>query len=186
MAILSIPDTNFTTNDSQQIKDYLAKIGIDYDVWPLVPLPVGADTEAILEAYSNHIEETKQRGQYATADVVNVNPSTPALDEMLARFNREHWHDEDEVRFVVSGRGVFHIHPVGGPVVAIETGPGDMIRVPRGTHHWFDLCNSREIKAIRFFQDKSGWTPHYTGSAIAQDYEPVCLGPFYIPQKTAV
>src|ERR1700733_9986707 len=159
MAVLSIPDTNYSACDSQEIKTYLANIHIDYDVWPLVPLDADATNESILQAYASQIEKAKQEGQYVTADVINVNSSTPTLDEMLARFNREHWHDEDEVRFVVSGRGLFHIHPAGGPVVAIETGPGDMIRVPRGTHHWFDLCGSKEIKAIRFFQDKSGWTP---------------------------
>ena len=36
---------------------------------------------------------------------------------MLDKFNREHWHDEDEVRFVIQGRGLFHIRPKDGPVV---------------------------------------------------------------------
>ena len=30
---------------------------------------------------------------------------------MLAKFSIEHRHDEDEVRFIVEGRGLFHIHP---------------------------------------------------------------------------
>ena len=42
-------------------------------------------------------------------------PETPNLDAMLARFSSEHRHDEDEVRFIVEGRGVFHIHPQDGP-----------------------------------------------------------------------
>ena len=186
MATLSIPDRKLVITECQEIKSYLSTIGIDYDAWPLVELEADADNETILQAYASQIEEAKAKGQYATVDIVNVNSKTPALDEMLNRFNREHWHDEDEVRFVVSGRGLFHIHPQDGPVVAIETGPGDMIRVPRGTYHWFDLCGSKEIKAIRFFQDKSGWTPHYTGSAVAQDYEPVCLGPHYIPNGSSL
>ena len=45
---------------------------------------------------------------------------TPNLDAMLAKFSREHWHDEDEVRFIVEGRGLFHVHPQNGPVFAIE------------------------------------------------------------------
>ncbi|MFN9915503.1 MAG: acireductone dioxygenase, partial [Pirellulaceae bacterium] len=48
-----------------------------------------------------------------TADVINVHRETPGLDAMLARFNQEHTHSEDEVRFTVSGRGVFHLHPDG-------------------------------------------------------------------------
>ena len=34
---------------------------------------------------------------------------------------------------------------------------------------------------IRLFQDPSGWTPHYTDSGVSRGYEPVCLGPAYIP-----
>jgi 1,2-dihydroxy-3-keto-5-methylthiopentene dioxygenase len=105
---------------------------------------------------------------------------------MLAKFSVEHWHDEDEVRYIIAGRGLFHVHPQSGPVVAIEVEAGDLIRVPRGTLHWFDLCGEKRIRAIRLFQDVSGWTPHYTQSTVDQNYEPVCLGPGYIrPQPLA-
>jgi 1,2-dihydroxy-3-keto-5-methylthiopentene dioxygenase len=110
-----------------------------------------------------------------------VFPDTPNLDVMLNKFNSEHWHDEDEVRFIVDGRGLFHIRPKSGPVFAIEVEAGDLIRVPRGTHHWFDLCADRRIRAIRLFQDPSGWTPHYTRSGIDQKFQPLCFGPQYFP-----
>jgi 1,2-dihydroxy-3-keto-5-methylthiopentene dioxygenase len=100
---------------------------------------------------------------------------------MLARFNREHWHDEDEVRFIVRGRGLFHIRPRDGGVLALEVEAGDLIRVPRGTWHWFDLCGDRRIRAIRLFQDSAGWTPHYTESGAERGYEPVCLGRSDLP-----
>jgi 1,2-dihydroxy-3-keto-5-methylthiopentene dioxygenase len=112
--------------------------------------------------------------------VINVNPQTPGVDAMLAKFSREHWHDEDEVRFIIQGRGVFHIHPKGAPVVAIEVEAGDLIRVPKGTWHWFDLCADRQIRAIRLFQDPSGWTPSYTESGVDSRFEPACLGRSYI------
>jgi len=99
---------------------------------------------------------------------------------MLAKFSREHWHDEDEVRFILAGSGVFHIHPEGGPVTAIEVEAGDLIRVPRGTWHWFDLCAEKQIRAIRLFQDPAGWTPQYTDSGVDKNFEPVCLGTSYV------
>src|SRR6184192_137440 len=160
MAVLHIPDEHRTIRDKAEIAEYLNKIGIDYEVWePSQPLPADASQEDILRAYSADIEKLKARGGYVTADVINVNPQTPGLDAMLAKFCREHWHDEDEVRFVVQGRGVFHVHPKDSPVVAIEVEPGDLIRVPRGTLHWFDLCTDRQIRCIRLFQDPTGWTP---------------------------
>jgi 1,2-dihydroxy-3-keto-5-methylthiopentene dioxygenase len=101
---------------------------------------------------------------------------------MLAKFCKEHWHDEDEVRFTIEGHGLFHVHPTSGDVLAIEVGPGDLIRVPRGTWHWFDLCGDRRIRAIRLFQDPGGWTPHYTGSGTEEGYLAVCLGPSFVRQ----
>ena len=65
----------------------------------------------LLAAYGQEIDKLKARGGYRTADVIDVRPETPNLDAMLAKFSREHWHDEDEVRFIIEGRGLFHIHP---------------------------------------------------------------------------
>src|SRR5262249_54754430 len=132
MAVLRIPQENRTITGKAAVGEYLAKITIDYDVWePSQPLTADASQQDILEAYSAEIDKLKARGGYVTADVINVNPQTPGLDAMLAKFSREHWHDEDEVRFTVEGRGVFHVNPKSSPIVGIEVEPGDLIRVPR-------------------------------------------------------
>jgi 1,2-dihydroxy-3-keto-5-methylthiopentene dioxygenase len=186
MAVLRIPDEKRSLHQQEEVRAYLAGIGIEYERWGgPADLPSDSTAEQILSAYSEQIETLKQRGGYVTADVIDVNPDTPGLETMLAKFNVEHRHDEDEVRYVIAGSGLFHIHPSRGPVVAIEVEAGDLIRVPRGTLHWFDLCGDRRIRAIRLFQDKSGWTPHYTGSGVDRSYEPVCWGPRYIPPQNA-
>jgi 1,2-dihydroxy-3-keto-5-methylthiopentene dioxygenase len=185
MAVLRVPDEQKTLREQNEIRDYLAGIDIEYERWPLVDgVSDDAPAEKVLHAYGAQIDQLKQRGRYVTADVIDVNPTTPGLDTMLAKFNIEHTHDEDEVRYIVAGRGLFHIHPKSGPVVALEVEAGDLIRVPRGTLHWFDLCGDKRIRAIRLFQDKSGWTPHYTNSGVDRGYEPVCWGPRYIPPQT--
>ena len=171
-----------TLRTTGEIAKGLAKYGIDYERWQSAhPVADNAPADAILNAYAKEIEQLKTRGGYVTADVIDVTPATPGLDAMLARFSSEHWHDEDEVRFIIRGRGLFHIHPTTGPVIAIEVEAGDLIRVPRGTHHWFDLCADKDIRAIRLFQDKAGWTPHYTNSGTDKGYQPLCMGPAYIP-----
>ena len=186
MAVVRIPDENRSLSEHDEVRDYLAGIGIDYERWESpVELPANASAEQVLSAYSEQVEKLKHQGGYVTADVIDVNADTPGLDAMLAKFSIEHTHDEDEVRYIVAGRGLFHIHPRQSPVVAIEVEAGDLIRVPRGTLHWFDLCGERRIRAIRLFQDKAGWTPHYTSSGVDRNYEPVCWGPRYIPPQTA-
>lgn len=183
MACVKIPEQKRTLIDLPDIEKFLAPFGITYEHWRSKrDVPAGAPADVILSAYADKIEELKRRGGYVTADVIDVTASTPNLDAMLAKFSREHWHDEDEVRFIVEGRGLFHISPPGGPVFAIEVEAGDLISVPRGTLHWFDLCADRRIRAIRLFQDASGWTPHYTDSGIDANFQPVCFGEAYVPR----
>ncbi len=184
MAVVRIPKEDRVLREQDQVRDYLAGISIDYERWePVAGVTADASSEEILRAYEDQISELKRRGGYVTADVIDVKPDTPGLDTMLAKFNIEHRHDEDEVRYSIAGRGLFHIHPADGPVAAIEVEAGDLIRVPKGTLHWFDLCGDRRIRAIRLFQDITGWTPHYTNSGVDRGYEPVCLGPRYIPPQ---
>lgn len=183
MAVVKIPDEGRTVEDDAQVRAVLAGVGIAYERWePAHPVLEGASADEVLAAYASEIDRLKASGGYVTADVIDVTAQTPNLDAMLAKFAREHWHDEDEVRFILRGHGVFHIHPRDAPVLAIEVGPGDLIRVPRGTHHWFDLCADRNIRAIRLFQDVAGWTPQYTDTGVDRRYEPVCLGPSYVPR----
>src|SRR5207249_9765013 len=162
----------------------LSTYGITFERWTaLRPVSADAAPDEVLAAYADKVADLNTRGGYTAADVIDVKPDTPGLDWMLAKFNSEHWHDEDEVRFIVEGRGLFHIHPKQGPVFAIEVEAGDLIRVPTGTWHWFDLCADRRIRAIRLFQDPSGWTPQYTKSGVDRGFQPVCFGLSYIPES---
>jgi 1,2-dihydroxy-3-keto-5-methylthiopentene dioxygenase len=186
MAIVTVPAAARRITDPAEIRDFLATHNIHYEVWPLEDrVDPAAPAEKILEAYAPEIDELKRRGGFVTADVIDVRPETPNLDAMLDRFKKEHTHTEHEVRFILQGRGVFHINPVattpgGGPVFGIEVWAGDLISVPLGTRHWFDLCNDRRIRAIRLFQDTAGWTPHYLPDGVHAGYEPVCLGPAWV------
>jgi len=176
MATVTIAGENKTFQIQDEITALLASHGIDYQRWqPEYEVADDAPAEEILRAYASEIDQLKQRGGYVTADVIDVDPNTDNLDAMLAKFNREHWHDEDEVRFIIAGHGLFHIHTTAGPVLAIEVEAGDLIRVPRGTLHWFNLCADRRIRAIRLFQDTAGWTPQYTESHVDEQFIPRCF-----------
>jgi 1,2-dihydroxy-3-keto-5-methylthiopentene dioxygenase len=176
-------DEKRTVEGAPDVIARLAGLGIEYERWePSHPLAPDASADEVLAAYAPEIDRLKARGGYVTADVIDVHAHTPGLEGMLAKFRREHWHDEDEVRFIIEGRGLFHFHPKDGPVLALEVAPGDLIRVPRGTWHWFDLCGDKRIRAIRLFQDPAGWAPRYTESGVDAGYEPVCWGPSHIPR----
>jgi 1,2-dihydroxy-3-keto-5-methylthiopentene dioxygenase len=178
MAVLRFPHSNQTITAESEIRAALAARGIDYECWNLDRVPQDSSADLVLDAYRAEIEEMKRRGGYVTADVIDVTPDTPNLEAMLAKFDKEHTHSEDEVRFILAGRGIFFL-VLDERVASVEVGPGDMLRVPRGTKHWFTLCEDRRIRAIRWFQDTSGWTPHYTGSGVDAGYQPLCFGPAY-------
>ena len=185
MAVVKIPAEETTLTDPRDVAAFLEGRGIEYQKWtPNRELPPGASAEEVLAAYREQVDALKERGGYVTADVIDVTADTPNLDMMLAKFSREHWHDEDEVRFIIEGRGLFHIHAPDG-VFVLEVGEGDLIRVPRGTQHWFDLCAEKRIRAIRLFQDPSGWTPHYTDSGVDRGFQPVCFGPARLTSASA-
>jgi 1,2-dihydroxy-3-keto-5-methylthiopentene dioxygenase len=181
MARVLIPSENRTITDVDEIVQFLKPYGIWYEYWATEGrLGANPTDQEILETYADEIQALKDRGAFVTADVINVNPQTPGLDAMLQKFNKEHTHSEDEVRFTVSGRGLFHIHADNDDVFAIEVESGDMINVPHGMRHWFNLCDDRNIRCIRLFEDKAGWTPEYIDNGVHGEYQPLCMGPNYL------
>jgi 1,2-dihydroxy-3-keto-5-methylthiopentene dioxygenase len=175
MARITIPDEIRTIDQPDALSAYLEALGVHFEHWETADR-VNADAapDEILAAYAPEIDALKKRGGYVTADVITVTPETPNLEAMLDRFRKEHTHSEDEVRFILKGRGLFFFHPDDGPIVSLEVEAGDLIRVPCGIRHWFDLCAERTIRAIRLFQDASGWTPRYVENGRHVDYQPVC------------
>ena len=119
MAVVDVPGKNLRITDSDAISHYLGKIGIDYERWAnLKQVPADATDEEILDGYADEIESLKQKGGYVTADVINIVPTTEGLDAMLNKFNKEHWHDEDEVRFIDAHEiALAHHDPLVGEVV---------------------------------------------------------------------
>lgn len=165
MAILFYHNSKKVFDGVSDVREKLAEIGVDYDRWDADETRVSDDAtnEEILVAYAPEIEELKSRGGYVTADVINVVPETPGLEEMLSKFDREHTHSEDEVRFVVKGRGIFYFAIAGNEVCQVEMAAGDLIRIPKETPHWFTPGEDRTIRAIRLFRDPAGWIAKYTG-----------------------
>ena len=156
---------------------FLAAQGIDYERWtPSHPVAATAPAAEVLAAYGAEIDRLKARGGYVTADVIDVRPDTPGLDAMLAKFSREHWHDEDEVRFILEGTGVFHIHPRRAPVFAIEVGRRPHPRAPR------HLALVRPVRRPAHPRHPPVPGRLRLDAAVHRErgrrgFEPVCLGP---------
>ena len=112
-------------------------------------------------AYQGPLDALKKSNGYIEQDEVTLSPATPNLDELCAKFVDEHLHDDDEVRFVLDGAGVFDIRSTDDRWMRIEVTRGDLIVVPAKRHHRFFLTEAKQIHCVRLFRDKSGWIPHY-------------------------
>lgn len=159
------PRTIADTNGQQT---FLSTYNIGFQQWPISKLDAAAAKAAdneeayILDTFKDEIQALNSTYGYVSADVISLYPDTPNLDVILAKFDKEHDHAEDEVRFVVDGHGVFTIHNDSDDIVFdVQLSPGDLLIVPKGTWHWFTLCEDRTIKCIRLYEDPSGWVANY-------------------------
>ncbi len=111
--------------------------------------------------YQAPLDALKKDKGYVEQDEVALSPSLPNLDEICAKFIDEHLHDEDEVRFVLEGGGIFDIRSKDDRWMRVEVEKGDLIVVPEKRNHRFMLTDAKTIRCVRLFKDRAGWVPHY-------------------------
>ena len=160
------------------IQQRLARLGIVLNSWAA---PQGervrillekqslddSEKEALLTSVDNRFQELKDSQGYTTRDLIVIHEDIPGLADLLAKFDKIHLHTDDEVRYILAGRGYFGFIEADGGQFLLEVSAGDYINVPANTEHWFEMRDSKRIKAVRYFIDTAGWTPVYTERAMA-------------------
>ncbi len=111
--------------------------------------------------YQPTMDELKTERGYIEQDIVELSPAMPNLDAICAKFDGEHLHAEDEVRFVLEGEGIFDIRSDDDRWMRVTVSAGDLIVVPAKRYHRFELTDAKHIRCVRLFQDQSGWVPEY-------------------------
>lgn len=160
------------TSDGDTIATELATIGVRFERWPTREM---ADASEILTVYAPEIDRLKAEAGYQSVDVIALAPDHPDRATLRGKFLSEHTHGEDEVRFFVDGEGLFTLHE-GGRVFNMLCTKGDLISVPAGMKHWFDMGPAPRFTAIRLFVNPDGWVARFTGDRIADRFprhEPV-------------
>ncbi len=153
-----------STHDSDVMASTLRAIGVRFERWPT--RLCGDDS---LAAYASEISALKADGGYQTVDVVTMVPDHPDRAVMRTKFLSEHTHGEDEVRFFVDGEGLFTLHH-DHRVFDVLCTAGDLMSVPAGMKHWFDMGPAPRFTAIRLFVNPDGWVASFTGDAIADRF----------------
>ncbi|MDX1959780.1 MAG: cupin domain-containing protein [Leptospiraceae bacterium] len=153
----------------EEVKNFLAENNITYDFWevPASSNPFTSketlndlEKEELLQTLNHRFEYLKQKEGYQTRDLVVLHPNVPGIKDMLAKFDKVHYHTDEEVRYIIDGSGIFGF--VGkGEKFLVHVVKGDFISIPRNTNHWFYLDEAMRIKAVRYFVDTAGWVPNY-------------------------
>jgi 1,2-dihydroxy-3-keto-5-methylthiopentene dioxygenase len=164
------------TADPAAISDALTKIGCRFQRHQVRPgVDAGTGQDGVLAVYRDLVGKIVSAEGFVTVDVASAHPGDdPGWLEtaraLRAKFIDEHTHGEDdEVRWMVRGTGVFYLH-IGNQVHAVCAGAGDLLGVPRHTTHWFDTLAAPDFTAIRFFHNPQGWAGIPTGSDISRRF----------------
>lgn len=168
--LMPVAEPYVVTEDGEAIAVELHAIGVRFERWQAgQPLVADADEEAVLAAYRPQIDALMAEYGFQAVDVVSLTPAHPDKDALRAKFLDEHTHADFEVRFFVQGQGMFYLH-ADGKVYTVLCEAGDLISVPAGTAHWFDMGAEPDFRCIRLFTTPEGWVAQFTGSDIAGRY----------------
>jgi 1,2-dihydroxy-3-keto-5-methylthiopentene dioxygenase len=168
MANIRMRNTNKRLTEEHEVKRFLDGQGVLYEHWDMEKLPddlrdnfiLSDERKAeILTIFDSEVRSLANRRGYKQWDIVALSDATPNLDELLKKFEQVHVHTEDEVRAITAGNGIFTIKGDSG-YFDVELSPGDVISVPVHTPHFFTLMDNRQVVAVRFFIDASGWVAH--------------------------
>jgi len=171
-----------THSDHAAIARELGAVRVRFERWeasqPVLP---GASQDEVIAAYRSDIDRLMREEGYQAVDVISLEPTHPDRATLRQKFLNEHRHSEDEVRFFVAGAGQFTLH-IDGRVYEVLCESGDLIGVPDGTPHWFDMSESPYFVAIRLFTNPAGWVADFTGDDIAERFPRMAP---YRPHETA-
>ncbi len=168
MTTIKIQGTDEVIENQEEVIAFLERQEVIYENWDISKLPAHLEEkyvlseeeqQEVLDAFEVEIKDISERRGYKAWDVISLADHTPNLEELLKNFQREHHHTDDEVRFIVSGHGVFVIQGKDGRFFEVHLNPGDLISVPVGVRHYFTLAEDRKVVAVRIFVTTEGWVP---------------------------
>jgi len=136
-------------------KDTLTKIGVKF--WTI---PVAG--------YEDKLNSIAQERGYKNRDTINVSKEGlgAIYEEKIKGFFEEHMHEDEEIRYILSGSGFFDVRETPSDAwIRLAVDPGDLLVIPAGIYHRFTLDMSNNIKALRLFQDEPKWIPHNRSAA---------------------
>lgn len=111
----------------------------------------------------DELNELASQRNYKNRDVVNLNLETfggdvNAYNAKMTQFYKEHYHEDEEIRYIVEGEGYFDVRNKDDRWIRTKLQPNDLLILPAGIYHRFTLSSGKKhVKAVRLFQDEPKW-----------------------------
>lgn len=100
---------------------------------------------------------------YKNRDQITLNLNTfkgdlGAFNAKMANFYKEHYHEDEEIRYIVSGEGYFDVRSKDDTWIRTRLVANDLLILPAGIYHRFTLTSDKkEVCAVRLFKDEPKW-----------------------------
>ena len=109
------------------------------------------------------LEALAKERDYKNRDQVKLNLESfggdkEAYDAKMRQFYKEHYHEDEEIRYIVDGEGYFDVRDPGDRWIRAKLTKNDLLILPAGIYHRFTLSSRlKNVTALRLFKDEPKW-----------------------------
>ncbi|KAJ7473649.1 RmlC-like cupin domain-containing protein [Mycena galericulata] len=119
-----------------------------------------------VDGYEAKINDIAREREYKSRDTIDISRAGlgEAYDAKIKGFFQEHMHEDEEIRYVLSGGGYFDVREAPTDAwIRLALEPGDLLVLPAGIYHRLALDDAESIHLLRLFQDEPKWTAYNRG-----------------------
>lgn len=112
---------------------------------------------------TEQLNELATERDYKNRDQITLNLNTfkgdlDAFNGKMKQFYKEHYHEDEEIRYIVSGEGYFDVRDKNDRWIRTKLVANDLLILPAGIYHRFTLTSDKkEVCAVRLFKDEPKW-----------------------------